>query len=51
MEGNGDPLWEVWGVSEHRFVRDGGRWLVDGMTLDVTHQRGNAWVRDTIPGA
>jgi hypothetical protein len=49
MEGRGDPLWEVWGVYEHRFQRTGDRWLIDGMTLRVTHQRGNSWVRDTIP--
>lgn len=49
MEGNGDPLWEVWGVYEHRFRRDETGWLVEGMTLRVTHQRGNLWVRDTIP--
>lgn len=49
MEGNGDPLWEVWGVYEHSFHTDHGRWLIDGMTLRVTHQRGNAWVRDTLP--
>ena len=51
MEGNGDPLWEVWGIYEHRYGRDGDRWLIDGMTLVVTHQRGNDWVRDTIPDA
>lgn len=49
MDGNGDPLWELWGVYEHRFRREGARWAIDGMTLQVTHQRGNFWVRDTIP--
>ena len=49
MEGNGDPLWEVWGVYEHRFRRDGATWLIDGLILQVTHQRGNFWVRDTVP--
>ena len=47
MEGNGDPLWEVWGIYEHRFARADDEWLITGMTLQVTHQRGNAWVRDT----
>lgn len=51
MEGRGDPLWEVWGAYEHRFARNDVRWLIDGMTLTVTHQRGNDWVRDTIPDA
>ncbi|WP_066477070.1 MULTISPECIES: nuclear transport factor 2 family protein [unclassified Sphingomonas] len=50
MEGNGDPLWEVWGDYTHRFARDAdGGWRVDGMILRVTHQRGNFWVRDTAP--
>lgn len=49
MEGHGDPLWEVWGVYEHGFRREGDAWLIDRMTLAVTHQRGNEWVRDTVP--
>lgn len=51
MEGGGDPLWEVWGNYEHRFTQVDGGWLIDGMTLVVTHQRGNPWVRDTVPAA
>ena len=27
MEGNGDPLWEVWGTYEHHLVRSGASWL------------------------
>jgi hypothetical protein len=49
MEGNGDPLWEVWGVYQHTLLRDGATWRVDGFTFRMTAQRGNAWVRDT-PG-
>lgn len=49
MEGNGDPLWEVWGTYGHSFVRTEGGWRVDGMSLTVAHQRGNLWVRDTPP--
>ena len=47
----GEPLWEVWGVYTHGLERVDGRWLVNSMTLDVTHQRGNEWVRDTVPDA
>lgn len=47
----GNPLWEVWGVYTHGFERVDGRWLADSMTLDVTHQRGNEYVRDTVPGS
>lgn len=49
MEGNGDPLWEVWGSYTHGFVRTPDGWRCDAMTLHVTHQRGNFWVRDTPP--
>ena len=34
-----------------RGERVDGRWVVDAMTLDVTHQRGNDYVRDTVPDA
>ncbi len=47
MAGNGDPLWEVWGTYTHDFVRTEAGWKVQGMALQVTHQRGNFWVRDT----
>jgi SnoaL-like domain len=49
MEGNGDPLWEVWGKYEHRLVRAGDGWKVDGFTFRMTHERGNPWVK-TTPG-
>jgi hypothetical protein len=46
----GDPMWEVWGVYGHRFVREDGAWKVAAMSLDVTAQRGNDFVRDTPGG-
>jgi hypothetical protein len=49
MEGNGDPLWEVWGTYEHRLMRVGDDWKVDGFTFRMTHERGNPWVKAT-PG-
>ncbi|PBB94682.1 hypothetical protein CK215_03225 [Mesorhizobium sp. WSM3864] len=49
MEGNGDPLWEVWGTYEHRLTRSGQGWKVDGFTFRMTHERGNPWVKAT-PG-
>lgn len=49
LEGNGEPLWEVWGVYTHSFKRNGDRWQVTGMTLAVGHERGNMWVKAT-PG-
>lgn len=47
MEGNGDPLWEVWGDYTHELIRTEGGWKVKAMTFDAVHQRGNEWVRDT----
>ncbi|WP_192245211.1 nuclear transport factor 2 family protein [Mesorhizobium silamurunense] len=49
MEGNGDPLWEVWGTYEHHLIRSGAGWKVDGFTFRMTHERGNPWVKST-PG-
>ncbi|ESW65018.1 nuclear transport factor 2 family protein [Mesorhizobium sp. C277A] len=49
MEGNGDPLWEVWGTYEHHLVRSGTGWKVDGFVFRATHERGNPWVKMT-PG-
>ena len=49
MEGNGDPLWEVWGTYEHHLTRSGAGWIVDGFTFRMTHERGNPWVK-TTPG-
>jgi hypothetical protein len=49
MEGQGDPLWEVWGVYEHTFGRVGGAWKVTGFVFRMTHERGNMWVRTHVP--
>ena len=49
MEGNGDPLWEVWGTYVHTLVRTPEGWKVDGFTFVKTHERGNLWVKST-PG-
>ncbi|MEI9403111.1 nuclear transport factor 2 family protein [Mesorhizobium argentiipisi] len=49
MEGNGDPLWEVWGTYEHHLTRSAAGWKVDGFTFRMTHERGNPWVKAT-PG-
>ena len=47
----GDPMWEVWGTYTHGFERVDGAWRVASMALDVAAQRGNGWVRDTVPGS
>ena len=47
MEGNGEPLWEVWGNYTHDLARTPAGWKVTAMTFVMTHQRGNTWVRDT----
>jgi hypothetical protein len=49
MEGNGDPLWETWGHYEHRLERRPEGWRVVGMTYRQTHERGNPWVKTTVP--
>ena len=49
MEGNGDPLWEVWGTYEHRLARTADGWVVTAMTFRKTHERGNDWVKTTVP--
>lgn len=49
MEGNGDPLWEVWGTYEHHLTRFADGWKVDGFVFRMTHERGNPWVKNT-PG-
>ena len=51
MEGNGDPLWETWGFYEHRFRRTTDGWKIVGFTYQMTHERGNMWVKTTTPGA
>ncbi len=48
-ENGGSPLWEVWGVYEHGFERGDSGWLVTSMTFTATAERGNDFVRDTVP--
>jgi hypothetical protein len=50
LEGNGDPLWETWGVYEHGFRRIDGAWKIVAFTYRQRHERGNPWVKAT-PGA
>lgn len=47
MEGNGDPLWEVWGHYTHELARTPQGWKVTAMTFTMTHERGNMWVKTT----
>lgn len=47
MEGKGDPLWEVWGNYTHKLKLTPDGWKVTAMIFEMTHQRGNTWVRDT----
>jgi hypothetical protein len=49
MEGNGDPLWEVWGDYRHEARREAGVWRITGFAFKPTHERGNMWVK-TTPG-
>ncbi len=48
-ENGGNPLWEVWGTYEHRFVRTPEGWRVQFMGFYATAERGNEFVRNT-PG-
>ncbi|HWA22947.1 MAG TPA: nuclear transport factor 2 family protein [Caulobacterales bacterium] len=41
----GEPLWEVWGVYEHRFARSPQGWRISGMKFVKTHERGDPSVR------
>jgi hypothetical protein len=47
LEGNGDPLWEVWGNYTHQLVKTTNGWKVTAMTFEMTHERGNMWVKNT----
>jgi hypothetical protein len=47
LEGNGDPLWEVWGNYTHELVRTPAGWKVTSFTFVMTHERGNMWVKAT----
>ena len=42
-------LWEVWGNYTHTLSRTADGWKVDGMKLDVIHQRGDERVRNYVP--
>ena len=48
-ENGGNPLWEVWGTYEHGFTRTPDGWRANAMTFTATAQRGNNFVRDTVP--
>ncbi len=45
----GSDLWEVWGDYRHTLERTAQGWKVSGMTLTVTHSRGNERARDFVP--
>jgi len=47
MEGNGDPLWEVWGHYLHKLHRTSTGWKVTAFTFVRTNERGNMWVKTT----
>ncbi|MEM7709286.1 MAG: nuclear transport factor 2 family protein [Pseudomonadota bacterium] len=47
----GSDLWEVWGTYGHAFTRTEEGWKVNAMSLEVHNQRGNGFVRDTVPGS
>jgi hypothetical protein len=47
MEGNGDPLWEVWGYYIHELQRTSTGWKVTAFTFVKTNERGNMWVKTT----
>ena len=47
MEGQGDPLWEVWGNYIYELVRTPDGWKVTAFTFVKMHERGNAWVKLT----
>lgn len=45
----GSDLWEVWGDYQHAMERGPQGWKCAGMTLVVTHARGNEKARDFVP--
>ena len=47
MEGNGEPLWEVWGQYIHELQRTPAGWKVTAFTFVKTNERGNLWVKTT----
>lgn len=42
-------LWEVWGEYRHTLERMNGGWRVSGMSLTVSHQRGDDRIRTYLP--
>lgn len=47
LEGNGDPLWEVWGHYRYELERAGAQWRITQFGFRATHERGNMWVKTT----
>lgn len=47
LEGNGDPLWEVWGHYRYELERVGALWRITLFSYRATHERGNMWVKTT----
>ncbi len=47
MEGQGDPLWEVWGCYRYELERVGAKWRITLFAFHATHERGNMWVKTT----
>jgi ketosteroid isomerase-like protein len=45
----GSELWEVWGIYTHTLERTAQGWKCSGMSLAVTHARGNEKVREFVP--
>jgi hypothetical protein len=45
----GSDLWEVWGDYRHMLTRTPQGWKVTGLTLRVTHARGNEAARTHVP--
>jgi ketosteroid isomerase-like protein len=49
MMKTGGDLWEVWGDYRHILEQTEQGWKVSGMSLSVTHARGNERTRDFVP--
>jgi hypothetical protein len=45
---DGAALWEVWGIYEHRLVREGGAWRITHFTVNALHERGPRAVLTTV---
>lgn len=48
-EGEVTGFWEVWGEYTHTLKQSGNGWKVSGMTLKVSHTRGDDRVRTFVP--